>query len=361
MSKINFMLLISMLLAISFSQLSQKDLSLIHQRKLEELDNEIILLGYDNYEINLLSNTISFDVHFLFKNWNYTEFNDIYFKNITLDVSILHNISTTKNVKFDCSTEIQSNDEYRKIIDNYYIVNYTCEYVFTGLKEINKLNITTNFTRYIEFNDYFVSQVSTSAEALEKDLLRLKYKTEKWEILEDAVLISQSPNSFKIKGKEWNLEECDHKDSENIQLITTIDGISKQIPCSGKYEQDKSDDLKHYFLECKGSNSLSGINLNYALLNYTKAKKDENTFLILDFEKGAKNTTILQPKLESKKSSGGLSTGGIVAIVIPSIIVTLGVAGLVFFLSRNAVPPPPVKNNPNTTLGVASSEAVVHQ
>lgn len=359
MSKINFMLLISMLLAISFSQLSQKGLSLIHQRKLEELDNEIILLGYDNYKREHDSNTtISFDVHFLFKNWNEAEINDIHYKDITLDVSVLYNTNITKNVKFYCIAEKhEGGAAYTNLIKNYYLVNYTCKYELNGYNTINKINITTNFTRYIEFNDSFVSQVSTSTEALEKDLLRLNYNTEYWKILKDAVLISQSPNSFKIKGKEEDEEECDLEDSENIQLITTINGISKQIHCSAKCEQDKSDDLMHYFLECKSSNSLSGINLNYALLNYTK----KNQVLILDFEKGAKNTTILHPKLESKKSSGGLSTGGIVAIVIPSIIVTLGVAGLVFFLSRNAVPPPPVKNNPNTTLGVASSEAVVHQ
>ena len=358
MSKINFMLLISMLLAISFSQLSQKGLSLIHQRKLEELDNEIILLGYDSYERKFDSNTtISFAVHFLFKNWLEHIINKIVFEYFTLNVSLLYNPNITEHVKFVCSVKNRDDEpKYETIkINVSYLVNYTCEYVLTGEKIIKKLNITTNFTRYIYVNDTFVSQVSTSAEALEKDLLRLNYNTKDWEILDDAVLISQSPNSFKIKG--GNEYGCYHKDSENIELITTIHGISKPIPCSGKCEQDKSDDLMHYFLECKSSNSLSGINLNYAILNYTK----KNQVLILDFEKGAKNTTILQPKLESKKSSGGLSTGGIVAIVIPSIIVTLGVAGLVFFLSRNAVPPPPVKNNPNTTLGVASSEAVVHQ
>ena len=360
MSKINFMLLISMLLAISFSQLSQKDLSINHQRKLEQLDKEIILLGYDSYERKFDSNTtISFAVHFLFKNWLDHIINKIVFEYFTLNVSLLYNPNITEHVKFVCSVKNRDGEpKYETKKKNVsHLVNYTCEYVLTGEKIIKKLNITTNFTRYIYVNDTFVSQVSTSAEALEKDLLRLNYNTKDWEILEDAVLISQSPNSFKIKGKEEDEEECDLEDSENIQLITTINGISKQIHCSGKCEQDKSDDLKHYFLECKSSNSLSGINLNYALLNYTKI----NQVLILDFEKGAKNTTILQPKLESKKSSGGLSTGGIVAIVIPSIIVTLGVAGLVFFLSRNAVPPSPVKNKPNTTLGVASSEAVVHQ
>ena len=85
---------------------------------------------------------------------------------------------------------------------------------------------------------------------------------------------------------------------------------------------------------------------------------------VLDFAKNSKNAngTILPQKVEYKKKSGGLPTGGICAIVIPSVLVLLGVGALAFFLSRRAVPSPPIKNIGNNTMGVvASSEAVVHQ
>ena len=86
---------------------------------------------------------------------------------------------------------------------------------------------------------------------------------------------------------------------------------------------------------------------------------------ILDFSENSKNAngTILPPKVDYKKKSGGLSTGGIIAIVIPAVAVLLGVGALAFFLSRRAVPsPPPMKNIANNTMGVvASSAAVVHQ
>ena len=85
---------------------------------------------------------------------------------------------------------------------------------------------------------------------------------------------------------------------------------------------------------------------------------------ILDFAENSKNAngTILPPKVEYKKKSGGLSTGGICAIVIPSVLVLLGIGALVFFLSRRAVPSPPIKTIGNNTMGVvASSESALHQ
>ena len=179
-------------------------------------------------------------------------------------------------------------------------------------------------------------------------------------ILENANFTSQSPNSFKIKGKNRYLDK--DYNSENIYLITTVNGSPKKIQCSGKYDRDTSDDDYYYFLQSKGSNNLAGANLSYALLNYTKGM--EGNMVILDFADNQKNAngTILPPKVDYKKKSGGLSTGGIIAIVIPAVLVLLGIGALAFFLSRRAVPSPPIKNIGNNTMGVvASSEAVVHQ
>ena len=61
---------------------------------------------------------------------------------------------------------------------------------------------------------------------------------------------------------------------------------------------------------------------------------------------------------KNKKSSGGLSAGGIVAIIIPCILVLLIAAGLAFFLGRK----PSINSDPNigNTIGVASSSNVVN-
>ena len=204
-----------------------------------------------------------------------------------------------------------------------------------------------------------ITYVSSSAEALGRDLVSLKYQTKDFTILKNANFTTQSPNSFKIKGKGLR----GGYDSENIYLITTVNGSPKKIQCSGKYDRDTSDDDYYYFLQSKGSNNLAGANLSYALLNFTTSD-NEKKMAILDFAENSKNAngTILPPKVDYRKKSGGLSTGGIIAIVIPAVLVLLGIGALAFFLSRRAVPSPPIKNIGNNTMGVvASSEAVVHQ
>ena len=96
--------------------------------------------------------------------------------------------------------------------------------------------------------------------------------------------------------------------------------------------------------------------MKYALFNYTKG---DNRMGILDFKEGENSTFIENTYVPKKKK--GLSTGAIVAIIIPSCIVLLGVSALVFLLSRKPLPAQQIKNIGNNTIGVASSEAVVHQ
>ena len=376
MEKKKFILLLSLLSAISFAQLSENGLPLNKLRKLESSSNETILLGYDHYNFTYDSSTkqsnCNFTVHFLLKNWNYTidDFKDetiIKFNNITLKAIINYQGDDEgKEAEFNCSKkEIEpiyskyDSDEYYPYY-HYYRARFLCDYNLTGRGIPKKINITTNFTNDIYLNETQVSFVSSSAEALEKDLVSLKYETEKFKILENANFTSQSPNSFKIKGE---LDDRYRYDSENIYLITTVNGSPKKILCSGKRAKDNSDDKDYYFLQSKGSNNLAGANLSYALLNYTTGD-NEKKMAIISFAENSKNAngTILPPKVEYKKKSGGLSTGGICAIVIPSVLVLLGVGALVFFLSRRAVPSPPIKAIGNNTMGVvASSEAVVHQ
>ena len=379
MNKNNFLILLSLLLVISLAQLSEKDSPLNSPRKLQSSKSETILLGYDNYNFTYDSSTkqsnFKFSIYFLLKNWNYTTNEIIYneyitFNDITLK-SIIYYQSDDKGTEaeFNCSkvrVRPVGNRYYRYPINEfnyyvysyYYYANYSCYYNLTGRGIPKKINITTNFTNDIYLNTSKVSYVSSSAEALERDLVSLKYGKTEVTILENATFISQNPNSFKIKGEGLD----DDFNSENIYLITTVNGSPKKISCSGKQRTDSSSDEPYYHLETKGSNHLAGADLNYALLNFTKAR--DNYMAVLDFTEDQKNLngTILPPKVDYKKNSGGLSTGGIIAIVIPAVLVLLGVGALAYFLSRRAVPSPPIKNIGNNTMGVvASSEAVVHQ
>ena len=379
MEKKNFILLLSLLSAISFAQLSENGLPLNKLRKLESSSNETILLGYDQYNFTYDSSTkqsnCNFTVHFLLKNWNYSiyEINRdeyIKFNNITLKAIINYQGDDEgKEAEFNCSKkEIETIDSYYDSTEyypynHYYHAQFLCDYNLTGRGIPKKINITTNFTNDIYLNETQVSFVSSSAEALEKDLVSLKYNTTEYIILENANFTSQSPNYFKIKADDMR-----GYDSENIYLMTTVNGSPKKILCSGKRAKDNSDDKYYYFLQSKGSNNLAGANLSYALLNYTTDEEygDDRQYsmAIIDFAENSKNSngTILPPKVEYKKKSGGLSTGGICAIVIPAVLVLLGVGALVFFLSRRAVPSPPIKTIGNNTMGVvASSESALHQ
>lgn len=377
MEKINFMIFLSMLLAISYNQVLQASLPLKHPRKLQENINETILIGFDNYNYTAPYDFVYFNIFLYLKNWSVE---DVEFmantqnNNFTIDTVISYE-------KYNDTTKFTCINDYEWFGENYYshyfnctkkgfcIANYTCRLNITGKGIPRKINIITNFTNK-DINDAAkISYVSSSAEALERDLVSLKYQTKGFKILKNVNFTSQSPNSFKIKAdpltqdysNDYTYYYNDYYDSENIFLITTVNGSPKKIQCSGKYDRDSSDDDYYYFLQSKGSNNLAGANLSYALLNYTTKN---NIMAILDFADNQKNAngTILPPKVDYKKKSGGLSTGGIIAIVIPAVLVLLGIGALAFFLSRRAVPSPPIKNIGNNTMGVvASSEAVVHQ
>ena len=71
--------------------------------------------------------------------------------------------------------------------------------------------------------------------------------------MENANFTSQSQNSFKIKAKELS----DNYESENIHLITIVNGSPKKIPCSGKNDKDSSDDKDYYFLHLKEYNQFA--------------------------------------------------------------------------------------------------------
>ena len=375
MEKMNLIIfLFMMILTFSYAQLSKQNLNLNHPRKLEEKANETILLGYENYNYSSPYDLVYFDTLFYLKNWNDDDVkfmaNDSVENSYVIDAVVYYE-KTNETRQFTCKNNITwftgNYYNYYNYYDTnckqngYCIVKYRCELNITGKGVPKKINITTNFTNKDINNVSKISYVSSSAEALKRDLVSLKYQTNYFEILKNANFTSQSPNSFKIKGDVLR----GSYDSENIYLITTVNGSPKKILCSGKYDTDSSDDEKYYFLKSKGSNNLAGANLSYALLNYTTdTVYRKKTMVVIDFAENSKNAngTILPPKVEYKKKSGGLSTGGICAIVIPSVAVLLGVGALVFFLSRRAVPSPPIKTIGNNTMGVvASSESALHQ
>jgi hypothetical protein len=391
MEKMNMMIVfLSLLASMTFAQKSQNDKPINHLRKLDEKIRETILLGFDNYTAFIPNGyknySILFKTYFLAKNWNYTYFINNYLNDFVIHTKINNTDKTQNYVNFNCKY-----DEYRHI--NYYendnvyyydsdlfdLIIYLCQsdYIDGGIPRL--INFTNDFSGGIHLNNSEKDSVSSSFEVFKNDLMQFKNKTifNKTNlfpgILRNATYVSKNPTSFKIRQGfseeeyyerflryfvyENYITDSSFYSSNNIQLLTNYYGKPKRIPCVGDFIKNKTDDKTYYNLESKDLNYLTYTDLNYAIANITT----QDQIFIIDFQEG-ENSTILPEKEAFKKKSGGLSTGGIIAIVIPAVLILLGVGALAFFLSRRAVPPPPMKNIANNTMGVvASSEAVVHQ
>ena len=375
MEKMNMMIVfLSLLASMTFAQKSQNDKPINHLRNLDEKISETILLGFDNYTPYIPNGyknySIIFYTYFLAKNWNDTYFNDKYLNYFIIDSKINNTDKTQNQVNFNCTfngSSIINKYYYYYDSDRFDLVRYLCQsdYIDGGIPRF--INFTYNFSGGIHLNNGEKDSVSSSFEVFKNDLLQFKNKTifnnpnTPPKILRNATYVSKSPTSFKIRQgiSDDDIHYYYYIDSDyssnNIQLLTNYNGNPRRIPCISYEKQNKTDDLTYYHLESKGSNYLTNTDLNYAVANITT----KDRIFIIDFQEG-ENSTILPEKEQYKKNSGGLSTGGICAIVIPALIVLLGVGALVFFLSRRAVPSPPqMKNIANNTMGVvASSEAI---
>ena len=365
MEKNYFILLFCFLFAISYSQHSNKDTNLKSLRKLESSE-ETILIGFDNYTCNLINSNqdlnLTFNTYILLKNWNLSrikENDEIKLNNITINSSITYINETEfrKDSKFECSYDNNvSLYNHRNCYNGepYCLIQYICQSISNGTFFPKKINLVTDFlnNNNVKINDTSISYESPSSHALKRDITKLNYGIEEFEIFGNSTFVSKSLDSFKIKV---GANTGDYYKSNNIELITMVNGYPKKIPCKVYEEQNNEDVNDYYFLETNGKYNLPGTDLKYTIANYTK----QNKILILDFKEG-ENTAFIEKKNVPSRSNG-LSTGGIIAIIKPTCLVLFGVTALAFFLSRKPTTPLPIKNIGNNTIGVASTEAIVHQ
>lgn len=92
-----------------------------------------------------------------------------------------------------------------------------------------------------------------------------------------------------------------------------------------------------------------------------KIEEGKNYFLIfkndndaqLDFKRQKQNYNF------NSKNSGGLSTGGIVAIIIPSIVVLIAAIGVAIILNKRSYVSNAPMESPNNTIGISASSSNV--
>jgi len=356
MEKNIFILLICSLFVISFSQIPEKNSNLKSLRRLEQT-NETILIGFDNYQLDINPNSeinTKFNAYFLLKNWNESiiDDDDLNLSQMKIISTVTNQSSDVKNYTFNCDYDPNSKKSVPSDDKTYKLITFICQGNLTSYPK--KISIATDFEKEKKLNNTIEIYESSSAKAIKKDITSLSKFYPAFDVLQNASFVNKGKNSFKIKGDFIN-----GTSSNNIELITLVNGYPKKIPCSGKYAPEDPDDdnsEEFFFIETNEQNTLTNAELKYALFNYTKGS---NRMGILDFKEGENSTFIENTYLPKKKK--GLSTGAIIGIIIPSCIVLLGVSALVFLFSRKPLPAQQIKNIGNNTIGVASSEAVVHQ
>ena len=251
---------------------------------------------------------------------------------------------------FNCTPAKNENDD---LPDNYIVYKYECSNNTYNLRHPKKINITSNFTDS-NFAGY-INSTSPFVDAMKTNLVDLKGLEifDNLGIFKNSTLVEHKGTYFKIKTDN---KTKDSTLSENIQLILFSNNYKRYIKCRGYKGYDENEDEK-LFLETTGINPEVNGKLQYAIANYTKKGK----YYMLDFGENAGNSTISPEPTLYKKKKGGLSTGGIIAVLIPTILVLLGIAGLVYFLgNRTPIQPLPKVVN-NNTIGVASSENIMNK
>ena len=133
--------------------------------------------------------------------------------------------------------------------------------------------------------------------------------------------------------------------------VVTNNNEFKNITC--KYESIKNSD--DYKLICNPTSSFqANLDKSFVLNN--------NSHLILSFnDTKSGNVDFSSSKNENHpylKRSGGLSTGGIIAIILPCIAALIAVVAITFLLGKKTVPPP-IQNLGNNTIGINSSTNAV--
>lgn len=170
-----------------------------------------------------------------------------------------------------------------------------------------------------------------------------------------------------IENKDILEMQCTKKlqGTNNIYIEGTIDGaINENNPYLLVVNSDKYNHKVPCHFERIGQTSEYNLTLSPttkidADLHEQIGRINDQQSVILNFG-SANGSRVVNDFLPGnkyvKKSSSGISTGGIVAIVIPCIAVLLAVAGLAFILGNKTKPP--VQNIENTTIGINSSSEI---
>ena len=302
-------------------------------------ETDRFLIGFDNYSYSNNS-ILTFNIYFKL----YSNHEDILILPLIIVPKSSRVRALDENRNANCTLERSSQDKP----DNIDI--YKCKASYSG--EIQNVKLREEGLNYI-----FSSLANATKNNIERETNIYLNNVKEFKNLSNSEIYQQTPTSFEIRGDGLTGEDS----SNNIILITTSNGVRTEIPCSGNLKKYTDQDQEQYSLQCTLNEKLNAnLNNNIGLF-----KNNESKIFEVIFSKENLNTTIDNYHYDNYKNqkSSGLSTGGIIAITIPCIIVLLAILGLVFYL-RSKNPNPPVQDIAvnNNTIGISgpgSSQYIV--
>ena len=276
------------------------------------------------------------EIHFLTKIKYNNEFdipdpNEI---NLPITVYYKNRENTTHSIKCKNNTEH---------VNNFVIYNCTGN---ASSNNISKIEYNHNDTEY---------ELSTLAASTKNDIRNGNTKffnSTNTTIIENAEIMKITLSKLIIKG-----DSC-ISESNNIKLVLPYNGNIKELSCKGYNSTNKKDE-EFFYLECNNNGIKTNINNVYGY--YVNQYSD----FIINFANPNSTDINYEEYIPNRKKKSGMSTGGIIAIIIPLVIVLLGVVALIMAIKMRT-PTPPLKeiagnNNTVGVAGMASSETVVNK
>ena len=171
--------------------------------------------------------------------------------------------------------------------------------------------------------------------------------------LNHTKIVSSSTNNFALRG---NMTDTKYLNSNNIKLFLLNDGNGINATCNSVANTQTNTNCD---LTCSLPSTVnSNLNMSFAFIG-------NNEFLIIDFDEG-ENSVVNNTENNNNRSNSygrkkkGLSTGGIIAIIIPCIVALIAVTAAAFvFKGRTDAPIQPNVNMGNNTLGAVGSSTNV--
>ena len=294
-----------------------------------ELD--YLFLGVDNYNDNR-NDELNFFAKYFIEN----EQDFLMIINLTIIINE-NNLRLLDEEKIECIN----------IKNNTPIYIYNCSYKYNEKIQSIKVQTPKNSTDLAKFAcNNLVNQTGTKI-------------PEEIFVITDCFIADQSNNVIINGNTSQNISN-----NKESTLYLEENGSLEEIPLTFIKKEGNNYDMRLTLKKSLESNlnGKSGIvNIDGKYMNYLLSFKDSNSSN-LDYDY---NPTLNKAYIP-KKSSGGLSAGAIVGIIIPCIAVLLAVLGLAFFLSKSstgavATSKIPMENMGNNTIGIGSSTYVVNK